>query len=49
MVNNGGGGNTIGGRKIVPLTTLKPVDKKSCEYYALHQMITTIPIMTVHI
>ena len=32
MVNNSGGRNTIGGRKIVPLTTLKSVDKKSYEY-----------------
>ena len=33
MVNNCGGRNTIGGRKIVPLTMLKSVDKKLCEYY----------------
>ena len=33
MVNNGSGRNTIGGRKIVPLTTLKYVDKKLCDYY----------------
>jgi len=32
-VNNGGGRNTIDGRKIVLLTTLKSMDKKSCEYY----------------
>ena len=33
MVNNGGGRNTIGGRKSVLLTTLKSMHKKSCEYY----------------
>ena len=33
MVNNRGGRNTIGGRKITPLVTLKSVDKKSCKYY----------------
>ena len=33
MANNGSGRNTIDGRNIVPLTTLKSVDKKSCEYY----------------
>ena len=33
MANNGGDRKTIGGRKIIPLTTLKSVDKKSCKYY----------------
>ena len=33
MVINFGGRNTIGGGKIVPLTTLKSADKKSCKYY----------------
>ena len=32
-MNNGGGRNTIDGRKIVPLTALNSVDKKLCEYY----------------